>query len=1162
MSFDLSCGPINNARVWKRITVVARQLRRALELTPRVHRAPRGSRPAGSRRIPLVPIYYAAVMLAVLPSVLMGAPAGVLPTRLRCEYLRDPLGIDAAKPRLSWVLQPLKPDLRGQRQGAFQILVSSDQKKLARGTADLWDSGRVQTDVSVQIHYAGKSLGSGQECFWKVRVWDQDGRLSGWSEPARWSMGLLQPGDWKGRWIGLDETATNSPLGNCSWIWFPENHPEKAASLGTRFFRRSFEIAGNRQVRSARWLVAGDNDFELFVNGESVGTGHTFKTALDLEIAPQLHSGKNLICAAVKNVGDAPNPAGFVGVLKVEFEDDQVVEVATDHAWQTSAEELAGWNTLNYDDSTWLPARELGQPGMQPWGDINVERRRLPARWLRKEFVVPKKLRRATAYISGLGLSELYLNGDKVGDHVLSPALSEYPKRLFYVTYDVTSQVKRGANAVGVILGNGRYFAPRLKEPTETRTYGFPKLLFQLHLQYADGSSALVTSDDAWKLTTAGPVRANNEYDGEDYDARLEMPGWATAGFKDTSWQKAQLVSPCCDPPNGPDATGPGTAREPLTDGPELSAPMINPIRVVQTLRPIAITQPRPGVYIFDLGQNMVGWCRLRVAGPRGRTISLRHAETLKSDGMLYLDNIRSAKVTDRYTLKGSGTEVYEPRFTYHGFRYVEVKGFPGEPRLSALEGRVVHDDLEATGDFACSSPLLNRIYQNIRWGFRGNYRSIPTDCPQRDERQGWLGDRSREAEGEMYLFDCAAFYSKWMRDIADAQRENGSVPDVCPAYWPFYSDNVTWPSTSIIIPGTLYDHYADCQLVTNHYAAANKWMQHMTAYVTNGLISRDSYGDWCVPPENPRLIHSEDPLRKTDKTLLATAYFYYDCLCMAQYARLTGSPADERRYSAQAESLKSAFNARFLDVHAGLYDNGSQTASVLPLAFDLVPESQRQRVFAHLVSKIREESRGHIGTGLIGGQWLMRVLTDHGRPDIGAQISTQATYPSWGYMAEKGATTIWELWNGDTADPAMNSGNHVMLVGDLLTWLFADVAGIRPDPAQAGFKHIIMRPEPVLASARATHQSIYGFISSQWADNPEAFEWQVTLPPNTTATLYLPADGPETVFESGRPATAAPGVKSLGMEKDRAVLQVLSGTYKFKVVKASSGGAARNAGE
>ncbi len=1058
------------------------------------------------------------------------AATSVEPVELRCELLRDPVAVDAARPRLSWVLRAGDPAARSQKQTAYQVLAASSAARLRSGQADLWDSGKVSSDESARVVYEGLALASGQQCFWRVRVWDEGGRVSAWSAPARFAAGLT-PADWQGQWIGRDEAAQRTQFTDADWIWFPEGRADLAAPVGTRYFRRTFELPSGARVRSARWLITGDNSFAGYVNGAEAGNGSNFKVVSDFDIKKLLRPGKNLLAAEVRNIGDAPNPAGFIGRLRIEFENHEpAIIIQTDETWRSSAEALPGWERPDVDDSTWLAARSLGQAGMKPWGDLGApEDRRLPARWLRREFSLHSPVRRAVLYASGLGLSEFYLNGRRIGDAVLSPGLTEYDKRVFYVAHDVTSLLQSGANCLGAVLGNGRYFAPRSQSPTATRDYGSPKLLLQLNLEFTNGAAATLVSDGSWKLTSNGPIRANNEYDGEDYDARMELPGWDLPGYDDSRWSAAEIVA---------------------APGGLLSAEPIAPIRVVEEIKPVSITEPQPGVFIFDMGQNLVGWCRLEVTGPEGAVVALRHSETLKPDGTLYLANLRGAKVTDHYTLKGKGLEIYEPRFTYHGFRFVEVTGFPGRPALNTLRARVVHDDLTPAGGFACSETMLNRIYTNVIWGVRGNYRSIPTDCPQRDERQGWLGDRSAESKGETYLYNIHALYAKWLRDMADAQKESGSVPDVCPSYWPIYSDNVTWPSSTVIIPSTLLLQFGDPQPIETHYESARRWMDYMAGFITNGIIRRDSYGDWCVPPEDPTLIHSKDPLRQTDRALLATAYFYYDATLMARYAKGLRREAESERFARLAEALKEAFNQRFLDREKGCYDNGSQTSCVLPLAFGLVPEECKARVFDHLLAKIRDESQGHIGTGLIGGQWLMQVLTRNGRPDIALQIAMQTGYPSWGYMVEKGATTIWELWNGDTADPAMNSGNHVMLVGDLVTWLHEDLAGIAPDPAAPGFKHVIMRPQPLerLRFAEASHLSPYGRIASRWERNAGKFAWRVEVPVNSRATLYVPARGPGELTESGWPLARAKGVKVLSAaEPGRVALEVGSGVYRFE---------------
>jgi len=748
---------------------------------------------------------------------------------------------------------------------------------------------------------------------------------------------------------------------------------------------------------------------------------------------------------------------------------------------------------------------------------------RLAARLLRKEFDAPKTVRRATVYYSGLGLSELYLNGAKVGDHVLSPGLTDYDKHVLYVTFDVTKQIAAGRNVIGLMLGNGRYHAPRVD--ARTRNFGDPKAILHLDVEYQDGARASVVSDESWKLSTAGPIRANNEYDGEEYDARLEQTGWNRAGFDDGKWEPAHIVAA----PAG-----------------VLAAQMAEPLRVTETLKPVSVKMLKRGVYIFDMGQNMVGWCRLRVAGPKGTQVTLRHAETLQPDGSLYVANLRTARVTDLYTLKGEGAEVWEPRFTYHGFRYVEMIGFPGAPGVppgpAALEGRVVHDDMEKSADFTSSNALLNQIHHNMFWGIRGNYRSIPTDCPQRDERQGWLGDRSQVSRSEAYMFDVAAFYTKWMTDIADSQKPDGSVPVVSPNYWPNYYDDLTWPGTFVFVHGMLYDEYGDKRAMERNYPAMKKWIDHEATFLKDGLIPKDQYGDWCVPPEDPKLIHSVDPARITDKTLLGTSYYYELLRTIARYARLLDKPADAADFDKRAVEVNAAFQKRFFKPADGIYDNGTQTSSILPLYFGMVPPDNRAAVFEALTRNIEQKSDGHVGTGLVGAQWLMRTLTDNGRPDVAYQIATQKTYPGWGYMVQKGATTIWELWNGDTADPAMNSGNHVMQIGDLAVWMYEYLAGIRSYPDRPGFQRVIIHPVPAgdLTFVKASHKSMYGTIATSWKRDAAHFTLEVTIPPNTSALVTVPAKETPAVTESGRP------IKYLRVEPGAATYEVPSGTYTF----------------
>ncbi|TAK94302.1 MAG: rhamnosidase, partial [Verrucomicrobia bacterium] len=666
--------------------------------------------------------------------------AGTSVTNLRCEHRANPLGLDATQPRLSWQLESTE---RGVKQSAYQILVASSESKLKAGDGDLWDTGKVASDASVLLPYAGKPLMSHAEYFWKVRVWDAAGKASDWSKSGKWTMGLLASRDWSAaKWIGQDSADITNILTGTSWIWFPEGDPVKAAPVGTNWFRREVTIPADRKIKRALFQYTGDNEARGWINDSDIGARNNYKTVKWNDVTTRLVPGKTYVFGLTgRNEGNEPNPAGVVGLLTIEFTSGEPMVIRTDEKWKVSKSPEQGWNTPGFDDSKWVAAKVLGPAGMEPWGETRTaEDRRFPARWLRKDFAMEKKVSRATVYFSGLGLSELYLNGAKVGDAVLSPALAQYDKRQFYVTYDVTKQLHSGANALGAVLGGGRFCSDRSKVYGGVVNFGWPKMILLLRVEHTDGSVSEVVSDESWKSTTDGPIRANGEYDGEEYDARKELTGWSTPGYDDSKWQKSELASI----PTG-----------------VLCAQMIEPIRITEKLKPIAITEPKPGAFVFDLGQNMVGWCQLKVRGAAGTTVQLRHAETTNSDGTLYMANLRGAQVTDHYTLRGGGTEIWQPRFTYHGFRFVEVTGFPGEPTLDALEGEVVHDDLPVVGEFACSNDLINRIYHNIVWGTKGNYRSMPTDCPQRDERQGWLGDRSEECKGEAYLFDISALYAK-----------------------------------------------------------------------------------------------------------------------------------------------------------------------------------------------------------------------------------------------------------------------------------------------------------------------------------------------------------------------------------------------------------------
>lgn len=892
------------------------------------------------------------------------AQSGIVVGNLQCEMLTNPEGIDVLKPRLSW---QIKSDVNDVKQTAYQIVVASTLENLNVNKADLWDSGKVTSNESVNIIYNGKKLGDRQNVFWKVTVFTNKGEIKS-ATTAHFSIGILTYADWK----------------------------------------------------STRWI---------------------------------------------------------------------------------------GYEKLSKDDSI-------------------SQYSRLSARYLRKEIDLKKQVKSAKVYIMGMGLYELYINGNKIGDQVLAPVPTDYTKNVKYNVFDVTSQLKEGKNMLGTILGNGRFFAMRQDyKPYKIKSFGFPKMALQLFVEYTDGSKDVIKTDDTWKLTTDGPILSNNEYDGEEYDARKEMKGWATTNFDDKNWVNARYV------------------QEP---GGFYEAQMSPYMKIMGEVKPISIKATAKGTYILDMGQNMVGWLQLKVKGKSGDKITMKFAESLQKDGSLYIANLRDAKTTDVYTLKGEGEEIWEPRFIYHGFRFVEISGFPTKPTLDNFVGKVVYDDLKTTGTFESSDATVNQIFKNAWWGISGNYKGMPIDCPQRNERQPWLGDRTTGAYGESFLFNNQTLYAKWLDDIKYSQTQDGGLPDVAPAFWRYYGDNVTWPGTYITVGDMLYQQFGDAEVIKKQYPSMKKWMVYMEEnYLQNDLMDKDKYGDWCVPPESLELIRSKDPARLTDGQLLSTAFYYQLLTIMKKFAKIANADADIAHYDDLATRIKKAFNAKFLNTEKNYYANNTVTANVLPLAFGLVPENLKDKVFQNMVHEVEVTKNGHISTGVIGTQFLMRTLTNFGRGDLAFKLASNKTYPSWGYMVENGATTIWELWNGNTADPTMNSQNHVMLLGDLLIWYYENMAGIKSNPDTPGFKQIIMKPDfkAGLTFVNASYESIQGLIKSNWKKNKNTLEWEITIPANSSAAVYLPTSTVSDVkVNKGKVS------KNYKIENNQLILELPSGTYKINV--------------
>ncbi len=756
--------------------------------------------------------------------------------------------------------------------------------------------------------------------------------------------------------------------------------------------------------------------------------------------------------------------------------------------------------------------RWIGLEDLQP-GDQRGMHTRLAARYLRREFTARTDVRRATAFVAGFGLYEFYVNGEKIGrNEVLRPVPTDFRKTVCYNTYDITPQLRRGANALGVSLEAGRVFPPRQEKASKTTCFGLPKCRVNVIVEYADGKRETWATDESWKLTTAGPIRCANEYDGEEYDARMEMDGWNRVGFDDSQWTPAQ--------------------RAAIPDGTLRAQP--TPNMVMEPMgRPVASHWGARGL-IADFGQNMAGWVGMKVSGARrGDTIRIRYAERLDGDGNLYTDNLRNARSEDVYVCSGSeqGRE-WHATFVYHGFRYVEVSG-PTGVRADDLMAYTVGDPMAATGRLATSDTLLNHVLRNAWWGVKSNYKGMPVDCPQRNERQPWLGDRTAGCLGESFLFDNERLYAKWMADLRDGVREDGSLSNVTPAYWNYYEDNMTWPAVFPMACDMLYEQYGNAGPIVRSYPYIRKWLTHMLdEYERGGIITKDKYGDWCVPPEKLTITHSNDRTRQTDGKLIATAYGVGILRLMEKFAPMAGHEADVEAWRTKRAELTEAFNRTFLTLRRGtsprpghtlypdsvFYGNNTATANLLPLAFGIVPDSIKAEVAKNLVTNIITGGGGHVTCGVIGISWLLRGLSDNGFADVAYLLATQRSYPSWGYMAENGATTIWELWNGDKANPSMNSGNHVMLLGDLLTWCYQYLGGIRQAEGSTAYKHLVLSPEFGIEdcfSTDASYDTPYGLVRSCWRKTLQQLHWEVTVPPGTRATVCLPG-GKTTEVGSG----------------------------------------------
>ncbi len=840
------------------------------------------------------PVQFAHILVTLVILCWSQVAGAASVTNLRCEYLHDPLGIGTTEPRLSWVFES---DERGQNQSAYQVLVADNKKTLDANHGDLWDSGKVESDRTIHVVYAGKPLTSRMRCYWKVRAWDKDGKPSGWSEPALWSMGLLKPSDWKAQWIAHEGPASYRS---------PHNgyHSQFADSADTTKWV-AVDLGESKQMDAVRLSPARPFDYQPDT------PGFLFPARFKIEIAqkPDFSDAKTVIDRTDQDVANpgadalicrfAPIGARYVRLTVTKLRplgtNNFGLALAEMHilAGDTNVAQGAAVTALDSIESGGWSQKKLvdGREKPDP-GDIEPK----PATMVRKSFTVRGQVRRATAYVTGLGLYELHLNGKRVGDHILAPEYTVYDRRVQYQTFDVTDLIVSGDNAVGAILGDGwhggRFFGSPAPDARPFHSHrGF---VMQLDLELAGGERQTIVTDPSWRCMSDGPIRSGSIYDGEVYDARKEMPGWDRSGFDDSEWHAARTID--------------DLARA------NLVWQRNEPIRVVQELKPVKMTEPKPGVYVFDMAQNMVGWCRLKVRGPAGSTVKLRHAEMLNDDGTLYTDNIRGADQTEIYTKRTDDEEIYEPRFTYHGFRYAELTGVFYTPKINDILGRVFHSAAPDAGRFECSSELINQIMHMIVWVQRGNMHGIPTDCPQRNERAGWMGDIQAFGQTAIFNMDMAGFFSKWVPDVRDSQADDGRYPDYAPMLQNSWSGGTpAWADAGTVVPWRMYQNYADTRMLKEHFESARRWVDFVHSKNPNMLWEEalgNKYNDW-LNGDTIRLEGWPKTGGAVPPHVLATAFFAHSTEIVAKMAAVIGREDEAPKYGRMFEDIKAAFNEK-----------------------------------------------------------------------------------------------------------------------------------------------------------------------------------------------------------------------------------------------------------
>jgi alpha-L-rhamnosidase len=1059
------------------------------------------------------------------------------PTNLECESLITPLGMDVAKPVLSWKLHDRSA---GAQQTAYEIQVASSSALLDAGKPDIWDSKRVESGNSIGAVYEGPELAPSRRYFWRVLVWGRVGKPYPPSDVRWWETGLLQQENWKAKWIGYEEPE-HKQVRESGAEWITNANPEvpKAADKTSHDFRLHFEVG--KAIRRASLYVTGQDSASAWVNGKRILEAEPlpawkqmpWKTYVVRDISHDVKTGPNVLAVEVVRYANSIQTP-MSAVVYLEAEDGSVELFKTEASrWRASLNAGADWQAAEFDDSSWKEAiRYKGEEVGRPWPTG-------PVKYLRRGFEVAKPVASARLYATALGAYKIWVNGQSVGHEILAPGWTDFRERVIYQTYDVTAEMKPGKNTIAALLAPGWYATP-LQWFREGYNYGQtpPALRAQLRIEYKDGSLETILTDELWKAEIS-PILSAEIYDGETYDARRAQANWAAAAFDDKQWKNAEVIQP---------------------HEPKIVWQYFQPIRVEKILDAKTIKSPASGVYIFDFGQNLSGVARIRAEGPAGTDIKLRFAEVLNPDGTLYVENLRTAKATDHFILAGKGREEYQPTFTFHGFRYVEVSGLKGKPQPNDVHAVVFHTDAPFTATLNTSNAMLNQLWSNILWGQRSNFIGVPTDCPQRDERLGWAADAQVFWRTAAYNMDLTAFSRKFGADLRGTQVGTDMYGIFAPGTsTPNPGYGTGWSDAGVIIPWTSWIQAGDKQVIEENWAGMERYLAAIQRANPNYLW-KENYGipfaDWLAPEG------------VTPVDLIATAYWAYDVTLMREMAHATGRKMEEQKYGELFEKIKAAFNQAYVradgsvggvppppvfasGVETKLSDKPveTQTGYVLALYMNLLPDSLRNLAAKRLVDRL-EANHWRLGTGFLGTPYLLAALADTGHSDVAYRLLLSTEYPSWGYLVEHGATTMWERWNGDQMrnDPSMNSYNHYAY-GAVADWIYRYAAGVDTDPIEPGFHVIRLHPnfDKRLGSLDFSYDSSYGTIHSAWTVTGNQATWDLTIPPNASGHLPLSQEQLQKFKLNGQLLTQSK-LRALQANGEGIAFEIPAGTYQFEV--------------